>query len=864
MTLWAGSLCSGYGGLDLAVRAVLGGKLAWVADTDPGASAILAARFPGVPNLGDISAADWESVPGVDVLTAGFPCFPAGTRILTERGFVPIEVVQTGDLVLTHLGRWRPVTSTMRRHAPSTRIIRGQGFPDIVTTDEHPFYTRQRERVWDQSIRRWRSFLADDPQWTPAEKLEDHHVGQVLPVEDLPIPAPPGDVAYTSAFWWLVGRYLADGWRAVSNGKGRVVICAAFKEAEEVERRIREVYPCTPSRERTVTKFHITRTAFHSWLAEWGSGAAGKLIPGWALGLSQDDARSLLEGYSTGDGSVTYDGGWKATTISRSLALGIALLAQRAYGVVASIHQAAVPATASVEGRAVNQQPQYQVVVPMRNRSAVVDGAYGWKKIRSNRVTGPACVFNISVADDESYVADGVIVHNCQDVSCAGARKGLRAGTRTGVWSHVAEAIAVLRPPLVLLENVRGLLSAGADSNVEPCPWCLGDSGDESALRALGAVLGDLADLGFDAEWQVVSAADAGAPHRRERVFILAWPADADSATRGRHKPGSRPGAIQGPAVAERAPEQPGRLHSGDRGTVPVAVQDADRATGDQRGFSAPGQAESGRPRADAGRSGGARAAADADSGGRGPLERHVRAGESDAGRGSPADPFGSGRDGRSPDEGRREERGTAARRRGEGVGAAADAGGARLREYAREPPAEEAGAIAGDVAGDHHGERAAGDGWPATPDADGDGLPRSQERDGNAPHGQPERADRRVDPLGRVLDWGPYGPAVRRWEHATGRPAPRPTERGRTGERLSPAFVEWMQGLPEGWVTGLAASCQPHGAKPRPGCPDCRRGLSRNAQLKALGNGVVPQQAELALRLLLERSGLLGTESAA
>jgi DNA (cytosine-5)-methyltransferase 1 len=115
----------------------------------------------------------------------------------------------------------------------------------------------------------------------------------------------------------------------------------------------------------------------------------------------------------------------------------------------------------------------------------------------------------------------------CQDVSCAGGRAGLRAGTRTGVWSHVARAIDALRPPLVLLENVGGLLSGGADSDVEPCPWCVGNHDPEHALRACGAVLGDLAEIGYDAVWDVVSAAQAGAPHRRERVFIVGWRAPA-------------------------------------------------------------------------------------------------------------------------------------------------------------------------------------------------------------------------------------------------------------------------------------------------------------------------------------------------
>ena len=69
-----GSLCTGFGGLDLAVELVLGGQLAWYAETDPHAATVLSARWPGVPNLGDIRAVDWSAVPPVDVLTAGFPC----------------------------------------------------------------------------------------------------------------------------------------------------------------------------------------------------------------------------------------------------------------------------------------------------------------------------------------------------------------------------------------------------------------------------------------------------------------------------------------------------------------------------------------------------------------------------------------------------------------------------------------------------------------------------------------------------------------------------------------------------------------------------------------------------------------------
>jgi DNA (cytosine-5)-methyltransferase 1 len=87
------------------------------------------------------------------------------------------------------------------------------------------------------------------------------------------------------------------------------------------------------------------------------------------------------------------------------------------------------------------------------------------------------------------------------------------------------------------------------------------------------------------------------------------------------------------------------------------------------------------------------------------------------------------------------------------------------------------------------------------------------------------------ADAAGR--GWGPYAEAVGRWEGLLGRPAPAPTQLGRHGRPvLAPGFVEWLMGLDAGWVTGL--------------------GLPRTLALRVLGNGVVPQQAAVALRLLL------------
>lgn len=140
----------------------------------------------------------------------------------------------------------------------------------------------------------------------------------------------------------------------------------------------------------------------------------------------------------------------------------------------------------------------------------------------------------------------------CQDVSAAGKRVGMRAGTRSGLWASMCDAIESLRPQLVVWENVRGVLSSEADSAMEPCPGCLGDGDGRPALRALGRVLGDLAELGYDAWWCGLRAADVGAPHGRYRVFVFASSADAEDVGHERGR-GTRPGRT-GPENGGDAP----------------------------------------------------------------------------------------------------------------------------------------------------------------------------------------------------------------------------------------------------------------------------------------------------------------------
>lgn len=101
----------------------------------------------------------------------------------------------------------------------------------------------------------------------------------------------------------------------------------------------------------------------------------------------------------------------------------------------------------------------------------------------------------------------------CQDLSMAGRRAGMAEGTRSGLWSCMLQATEELEPNVVIWENVAGARTAVV-----------------GGIPALGRVVTDLAGLGYGVAWDSVRASEVGAPHRRERVFVLAFrPTAADA-----------------------------------------------------------------------------------------------------------------------------------------------------------------------------------------------------------------------------------------------------------------------------------------------------------------------------------------------
>jgi DNA (cytosine-5)-methyltransferase 1 len=402
-----------------------------------------------------------------------------------------------------------------------------------------------------------------------------------------------------------------------------------------------------------------------------------------------------------------------------------------------------------------------QTVLPDAQLAWVSEIDPGANKILEHRFPGVLNIGDITTVDWSRVEPVDILTGGtpCQDLSHAGKRAGMTEGTRSNLWVAMREAIATLKPRLVVWENVGGAASAEADSEVEPCPGCVGD-GSRVSLRALGRVVGDLSSLGYVGRVRSLRAADVGGPHGRLRYFLVAYPAGHPNipGLEGRFSGvGGAGERVAGPAGGEPALLPTPAAYDGERG----GPQHPDK-------------------RRDGGHSVSLQDAVH----GMVLLPTPVT---NDMGEGKTPDVW---------DEWTAKMQ--AAHGNGNGHGKSLAIEAQRLLPT----PRAARGASGTETMYAFGGERT----------------------DEHRPQGEVAL---------NWTDWGVYADAITRWETLT-RPAPPPTQPSKKGTpQLSPRFSEWMMGLPDGWVTGVP-------------------GVTRNEALKAIGNGVCPQQAAAALRFLL------------
>jgi intein/homing endonuclease len=389
-------------------------------------------------------------------------CVVAGTPIITLDGVIPVEEVKVGDMVLTHKGRFRPVLSTFSRVAKELVCVEPKTLDPITITPEHPFYSfdlsceRQPKGgpVWvaarDMKSRRYATVTRDGKEYSEAKPSACHAV-------TLPVIKPETELKEIDLRNWATiaagkkhellydhetmttthSRSQTMRWRQVldrrfgrimglflAEGSGRRVrISWSFnvKETEFVNEVISFVEERFGCRARARTQGNCTTVCanlplLEGFFNEFGKLAHGKIIAPWVWDAPDEFIEGLIDGYMDGDG---YDrnSGRHATTVSFSLAWGIRLLALR-LGKRATLRMIRKPGTASFgRDRTYETKAAYAVgfLDKQHNEGAakMIDNYAAYSVMRTSKVEKECEVFNIEVAEDDSYCTTSGLVHNC-------------------------------------------------------------------------------------------------------------------------------------------------------------------------------------------------------------------------------------------------------------------------------------------------------------------------------------------------------------------------------------------------------------------------------------------------------------------
>ena len=482
-------------------------------------------------NFGDISKIDWAQVPDIDLFTMSSPCFIAGTLVLTRNGYKPIEEIASGDEVLTHTCNFRRVIKPMKRkYAGVVYNLASPIFNDLTCTEEHPLYVK---RMWRKGHTSKRTF--DSPQWlSPKQIMADlvsdrkpttrrYYIGYAIN-DEARLPKWGGSVdnrwghhkevnhlapLFTNPnFWYVMGRYVGDGWRRESKCGNGVIICCGGRNEERFMSAFAELgWHFHVVKERTVRKYTISMNELYAFVERYGYYAHSKRIDAETMNLPKELLTGFVEGMVESDGCFI-DGIYKITSVSKELVYGLGQCIAKVYNRPFSIYKTLRPKKTMIEGRLVNQRDSWTISWKLNNDAqdkAFYEDGYIWAPINKVEWANKCCVvYNMEVDVDNSYTANGAIVHNCQDFSIAGLQKGGNegSGTRSSLLWECRKAILPKKPRYILFENVKALVS-------------------KKFLPSFRKWQDELSKRGYSNFVKVLNSKCYGIPQNRERVFMV-------------------------------------------------------------------------------------------------------------------------------------------------------------------------------------------------------------------------------------------------------------------------------------------------------------------------------------------------------
>lgn len=532
-----GNFFSGSGTWELAAK-MCGIEVLFESEIEPFPVELEAKRFPEVIQLGDVANVNGAEIPPVDILTNSSPCFIGSSLVNTSDGLKEIKDVRIGDKVLTHNNIYKTVTDSCCTGVKKVFELRAMGIDSITCTENHPFLVRKLTRKYptyyvDGKGKRGRARVFGEPEWKQLKDLDKtYYIGTSINQNS------ENSKNLTVEEMWLLGRYIADGYRR--HDQPTVAFCIGYAKAEEFIKHL-DIYHGYTDKQRTAMKYCITDKRLWELCGACGDGAINKEFPAWVLDLPADDLKVVVDGYLSGDGCYNEKCRlFQSATISRKLAYSLSHAIAKAFCCAYKIYKAKKNPTCVIEGRTVNQHDAYEVRFKegRKQDKAFYEDGHIWFPIRDITERGESEVYNLSVEDDESYTVQNVMVHNCQDLSVAGKRAGLD-GERSGLFLEViritkemrnadrlrsGRATEYLRPRFWCWENVPGALSSagGADFRtvleetigiVEPEVHV----SQPKKWGKNGIVDGD----NWQLAWRIMDAQYYGVAQRRRRLYLV-------------------------------------------------------------------------------------------------------------------------------------------------------------------------------------------------------------------------------------------------------------------------------------------------------------------------------------------------------
>jgi len=529
---------------------------------DDNAAATFKLNFPDVPLYhGDIAKLSVEEclarsglrVGQLDVFDGSPPCFVAGTLITCQQSITPIEFITANMLILSHAGKYQRVLEIMERiyQGKLLTVELKYGRKPIVCTPEHPFFARKRmEGVRNCKGRKNGSIYKyySDPAWIEAKDLkagdvvcEPHTkdsvslaVPKIVKKQRINIDGVSGSTQSgmqliesdcrldwsTNEYAWLLGFYLAEGHTRgcnptlEKNGACRreAILSIADHEAVLIAEKIigLGLHPQVQKHSKGSTRVTITDVDFWALCQTVGKGASEKFVPEAFHCMPIEWQKEFLDGYFSGDGCYSANGKnstkRKATTVSWAIAQGISRMVARVFNLVSSIEVLYPAGMSEIEGRQVTVKEAYCVgyILPTseRIRPGFVDDIGAWIPVKaiSESDSDGCSVYNFEVENDNSYVANGIAVHNCQGFSTAGNRKF--SDPRNSLFKEYARLLTGLQPKVFVMENVTGMIKG-----------CM--------KQAYLKIIAELRNCGYQAQGQVLNAMYYNVPQSRARVIII-------------------------------------------------------------------------------------------------------------------------------------------------------------------------------------------------------------------------------------------------------------------------------------------------------------------------------------------------------